>query len=183
MGSPILADERVRVRALEERDLDAYLAAFANDDGLLNLLGCETVPERERLRRWFSTEWIDPPDLRQWEFAVADRLSDIFLGTIMIHSCDWKNRRAEIGAWTVPEARDRGVGSAAFQLLLDWSFDDLALERIEITALPENVSVPHLAEKFGFVYEGTLRKRNFERGRRVDLLLWSLLRDERRGAT
>ena len=82
-------------------------------------------------------------------------------------------------AWTAPSARDKGVGSAAFRLLLDWAFDGLGLERIEITALPENVSIPHLAEKFGFTYEGTLRKRNFERGRRVDLLLWSLLKEER----
>ena len=44
---------------------------------------------------------------------------------------------------------------------------------------PQNVSIPRVAEKFGFTYEGTLRKRNFERGRRVDLLLWSLLREER----
>ena len=99
----------------------------------------------------------------------------------MIHSCDWKNLRAEVGAWTAPGARDKGIGSAAFRLLLDWAFDELGLERIEITALPENVSIPHIAERFGFTYEGTLRKRNLERGRRVDLLLWSLLKEEREG--
>ena len=36
-----------------------------------------------------------------------------------------------------------------------------------------------IAERFGYVYEDTLRKRNFERGRRVDLLIWGLLADER----
>jgi ribosomal-protein-serine acetyltransferase len=35
-----------------------------------------------------------------------------------------------------------------------------------------------IAERFGFTFEGTLRKRNFERGQRVDLLIWGLLRDE-----
>jgi ribosomal-protein-alanine N-acetyltransferase len=63
--------------------------------------------------------------------------------------------------------------------MLNWAFDDLGLERIEVTALPENENVPHIVESFGFTYEGTMRKRNFERGRRVDLLLWGLLKDER----
>ena len=63
--------------------------------------------------------------------------------------------------------------------MLDCAFGELALERMELTALPENEAVPHIAEKFGYVFEGTTRKRNFERGLRVDLLLWGLLRDER----
>jgi [ribosomal protein S5]-alanine N-acetyltransferase len=65
-------------------------------------------------------------------------------------------------------------------LVLDWAFGELALERMELTALPENEAVPHLAAKFGYVFEGTMRGRNFERGRRVDLGLWGLLREERR---
>ena len=75
------------------------------------------------------------------------------------------------------QARE-GVGQAALRLLLTWAFNDLGMERMEITALPENASVPHIAKKFGFTYEGTLRQRNLERGRRVDLLIWGLLRDE-----
>jgi RimJ/RimL family protein N-acetyltransferase len=42
------------------------------------------------------------------------------------------------------------------------------------------VSAPTFTYGFGYVFEGTLRKRNFERGRRVDVLIWSLLADERR---
>lgn len=179
VAPPELNDGRVQVRALGARDVEAYLAAFDEDADLLNLLGYEDAPKYQKLRRWFAEEWVEPPELRQWEFAVADRETDAFLGTIMIHSCDWKNLRAEMGGWTVPNARDQGVGSAAFRLMLDWAFDRVGLERIEITALPENVSIPHLAGKFGFTYEGTLRKRNLERGRRVDLLIWGLLKGER----
>jgi RimJ/RimL family protein N-acetyltransferase len=53
---------------------------------------------------------------------------------------------------------------------------------MELTALPENEAVPRIADAFGYGFEGTMRGRNFERGRRVDLLLWGLLRDERRGS-
>jgi [ribosomal protein S5]-alanine N-acetyltransferase len=178
MGAPHLTDGRVTVRGLRSDDIPLYLEAFAEGDALLNLLGYEEPPDREWIEGWLDERWVDPPELESWEFVVADGGSDRFLGTMMLHSCDWRHRRAEVGAWMTADARGRGLGSAAFGLLLDWAFDDAGLERIEITALPENVSIPHIAATFGFTYEGTLRKRNFERGRRVDLLIWGLLRDE-----
>lgn len=177
MGVPRFTDGRVVVRALEAKDIDPYIAAFAADDSLLNLIGVEDVPSREHVERWFGENW-DPPPMRAWEFVVADAETDVFLGTIMLHSCDWKNQRAEVGFWLAADARGRGIGSAALQLILGWAFDVLELDRIEMTALPENEDVPRIAKKFGFTYEGCLRKRNYERGRRVDLLIWGLLRDD-----
>ena len=180
MSAPRLTDGRVVVRALEEKDLGRYFGAFSEGAHLLNLVGYEEPPDRAAAERWFAVNWVDPPELTAWEFAIADADSDEFLGTLMFHSLHWRHKRAEIGAWIAQDVRDRGVGSAAFRLVLDWAFDDLGLERIEVTALPENTNVPHIVESFGFTYEGTMRKRNFERGRRVDLLMWGLLRDERR---
>jgi len=83
--------------------------------------------DREAAERWFAENWVEPPELRVWEFAIADAETDEFLGTMMFHSLHWRHKRAEIGAWIAEDARDRGVGKAAFQLLLDWAFDDLGL--------------------------------------------------------
>lgn len=179
MSPPRLTDGRVVVRALEEKDVDAYLAAFEEGASLLNLLGYEEAPSREDAERWLAANWVEPPELRSWEFAIADGATDAFLGALMFHSLAWRHRRGEIGIWLAREKRGRGNGKAAFKLLLDWAFDDLGLERIEITALPENEVMPRIAESLGFTFEGTMRRRNLERGRRVDLLLWGLLRDER----
>jgi RimJ/RimL family protein N-acetyltransferase len=178
VSAPRLSDGRVVVRALEDKDIEPYIAAFDEGESLLNLVGYEEGPTRERVERWLGDNWVDPPELEAWEFVVADAKSDAFFGTIMLHSFDWKNKRAELGAWIAAAARDQGVGSAALDLLLAWAFDDVGLERIEMTALPENENVPHIAEKFGFTYEGRLRERNYERGRRVDLLIWGLLKND-----
>lgn len=177
MEAPRLDDGRVVVRMLQERDVEAYLLAFDEGESLLNLIGYEAVPSRERVERWLGDNWVGRPEWA-WEFVVADLRSDAFLGTIMLHSLDTENRRGEVGFWIQANARGRGVGSAALRLMLDWAFDALGLERIEMTALPENESVRHIAAKFGFTFEGRLRQRNYERGRRVDLLIWGLLKDE-----
>ena len=179
MSAPVLSDGTVTVRQLRESDVDAYVAAFRDDPELANLLGYEQDGDTQLALKWANAAWSDPPDLRSWEFAIADAETDAFLGTIMIHSCDWKNRRAETGFWLTPQARGRGGLTRALRLVLDWAFGELELERMELTALPENVAVPRIAENFGYTFEGTMRGRNFERGRRVDLLLWGLLGDER----
>lgn len=159
----------IRLRALAERDFAAYAAAFEDDPNLANLLGFEEPPVVQ-LR-----PWVEQP--LEYEWAIADADTDEFLGSITFHSADWKNRRAETRFWIVPAARGRGVLSEALAQVLDWAFAN-GIERMELTALPENTVVPRIAEKFGYEFEGTLRGRNYERGRRVDILIWGLLRDE-----
>ena len=162
----------ITLRPVAEKDFTAYAQAFADDPELANLLGFEDVPTPGTTRPG-ETEW-----------AIADAETDEFLGSITLHSVDQKHRRGETRFWIAPAARGRGALTEALSQVLDLAFAD-GIERMELTALPENQIVPKIAEKFGYVYEGTLRKRNFERGRRVDLLIWGLLADERpaRGST
>jgi RimJ/RimL family protein N-acetyltransferase len=143
VSAPRISDGRVVVRVLEEKDVKPYIAAFDEGESLLNLVGYEEIPTRERVERWLGDSWVDPPELQAWEFVVADAKSDAFLGTIMLHSCDWTNMRAELGFWIAARARDQGVGSAALDLLLGWAFGDLGLERIEMTAIGERDRLPH----------------------------------------
>ena len=150
----------ITLRRLAKRHFAAYAAAFADDPELANLLGFEEAPV---------------PEPQENEWAIADAETDEFLGLITLHSVDWKNRRGETRFWVVPAARGHGVLTAALAEVLDRAFA-AGLERMELTALPENTVVPRIAEKFGYVYEGTLRQRNYERGRRVDILMWGLLR-------
>ena len=70
--------------------------------------------------------------------AVTDDTKRPFLGHVMLHTLAWRHRRAEIGYWLVPAARGRGVGRTAVSLLVDWAFEALELERIEITTTPDN---------------------------------------------
>ena len=67
----------------------------------------------------------------------------------MLHTVAWRHRRAEIGYWLVPAARGRGVGRTAVSLLVEWAFETLELERIEITTTPDNGAARALAESLG----------------------------------
>jgi RimJ/RimL family protein N-acetyltransferase len=94
----------------------------------------------------------------------------------MLHTLAWRHRRAEVGYWLVPGARGRGIGATAVGLLVDWAFEVLELERIEITTTPDNGAARSLATSLGFTEEGVMIARNLERGRRVDVMILARLR-------
>jgi len=87
----------------------------------------------------------------------------------------------EVGYWVGAEARGQGVATAATQAVARWAFEAVpALERLQLRAAVDNIPSNRVAEKAGFTREGVLRAQRFNqrRGRRVDFVMWSLLREE-----
>jgi [ribosomal protein S5]-alanine N-acetyltransferase len=176
-----LSDGRVTLRLMRADDAPACAAAFRNDPDLGRLIGVERDPEEAGIRERIARQDEHAIEGRSLQLAVADPLSDGFWGAMILHSFDWHSRRAEIGFWLVPAVRGRGVGSAAVALAVSWAFTELHLLRLEMTTTPENPAVPALARGLGFTQEGVLRARNVERGRRVDIVWFGLLREEWHG--
>jgi RimJ/RimL family protein N-acetyltransferase len=171
-----LEREGVALRRLRARDAGPFAAAFREDPELGVVIGAEEDPTENGVRRFIARQ----PGLRsRGEFlglAVTDLSRRPFLGHVMLHTFAWRHRRAEIGYWLVPSARGHGVGHTAVSLLVEWAFDELGLERVEITTTPDNGPARALAGSLGFSEEGTMIARNLERGRRVDVILLARLR-------
>jgi RimJ/RimL family protein N-acetyltransferase len=74
----------------------------------------------------------------------------------------------------------RGYTTEAVQLLVDYLFATKKQHRIHLVIVPENAASRRIAEKCGFVLEGTVRGAFFHYGRNQDVLLYSLLRDDPR---
>jgi RimJ/RimL family protein N-acetyltransferase len=69
----------------------------------------------------------------------------------------------------------------AARLICRHAFDDLRLERLQVTADPDNVASQRVAEKLGFRREGVLRSHMLHPdGRRRDSVMFSLLPGELR---
>lgn len=68
----------------------------------------------------------------------------------------------------------------AVQLLVDYLFGAKKEHRIHLVIVPENAASRRIAEKCGFIPEGTVRGAFFNDGRNQDVLLYSLLRTDPR---
>jgi RimJ/RimL family protein N-acetyltransferase len=171
-----LERDGIALRRLRARDAGPFASAFREDPTLGVLIGADEDPTENSVRRFIARQ----PGLRaRGEFlglAVSDASKRPFLGHVMLHTLAWRHRRAEVGYWLVPSARGQGVGRTAVSLLVDWAFETLELDRVEITTTPDNDAARALARSLGFTQEGVLVSRNLERGRRVDVVILARLR-------
>ncbi|WP_230415890.1 GNAT family N-acetyltransferase [Micromonospora tarapacensis] len=107
---------------------------------------------------------------RQWElgtgapFAVCDAASGELLGACGLNTIDRHHELSEIGYWTAPWARGRGVAVHAVRALARWSFDELKLRRLLWAALVGNHASRLVALRAGFQIEGRLRAADPESG-------------------
>lgn len=74
----------------------------------------------------------------------------------------------------------RGYTTEAVQLLVDYLFGAKKQHRLHLVIVPENEPSRRIAEKCGFMLEGTVRGAFFNDGRNQDVLLYSLLRTDPR---
>jgi RimJ/RimL family protein N-acetyltransferase len=169
-----LSDGSVRLRVIAEADLPAIVAACQDPE----------IPRWTRVPDSYGNsdarDWLDAQrQLRdagaELHLVVVDARDDELLGSIGLVAIDWKDRRGSIGYWIASEARGRGVATRAVRLLAAWAFDELGLGRVEIKSHPDNAASHRVAERVGFTREGMLRSHALIKGRRRDMVVFSLL--------
>ncbi len=98
------------------------------------------------------------------------------VGSASLFGFDPFARHAEAGISLVPEARGRGVGTAALRQLVEFGFVRRNLRRIHLQAIASNTGALRSYEKAGFVVEGRLREHAWVRGAYEDIVLMGILR-------
>jgi len=74
--------------------------------------------------------------------------------------------------------RNKGYGTSAIKLLLQFGFLDLNLKRIYLNVFSNNLAAIKSYEKVGFIKEGLKRKAVFIEGKYLDVLMMSILDSE-----
>jgi ribosomal-protein-serine acetyltransferase len=87
--------------------------------------------------------------------------------------------RAELGYWIDAAHQGRGIVTRAVRALEALLFDAENIERIELRMAAENHRSRAVADRLGYVLEGTLRRALPLQGRRHDVVVYGKLRTER----
>ncbi|WP_203842635.1 GNAT family N-acetyltransferase [Winogradskya humida] len=175
MRVPTITGEGVRLRALARGDLDDLLVAY-NDWELRRFLPALPIP----FTRTLAEEYLHDVVPRMFEvgggfWAIADPLTDGLIGGIGIDRVTLERGQAEIGYWTAPGARRRGVATAAVRALTGHAFQS-GLARIELLTHWENAASQRVALAAGFTREGVRRGALPDRdGDRDDLIAYAKL--------
>ena len=100
--------------------------------------------------------------------TLNSQLSTKIVGCIDLFDFDARNRKAAIGMYIAPDARGRGVGKQAVQLLLDYAFNFLHLRMVYAIISVNNVACSRLYEQMDFLPSSPLRAWTLE----GDAILW-----------
>jgi RimJ/RimL family protein N-acetyltransferase len=164
-----------RLRPWRPDDAEAVWSAFQDPDIRLWNGGGVTSREDALVLLGRRLDWTTG-DHASW--AVVDE-DDQVLASVSLHSIDRLANEAQIGYWTAPAARGRGVAAAATDAVCRWGFGALPIDRIELCHAVENPASGRVAEKAGFTLEGRLRRAyRYGDGIKHDELLWSRLSDD-----
>jgi len=173
----MLQGREITLRPVLESDLDAMYAAHVNiaSRGPYFPLGVLSEPA---FRREFAENGFWQPEAGT--LLITDAAGEM-VGHIEFFKAVSYWDAFELSYQLYGEAfAGRGYATEAVQLLVDYLFDTKRYGRIHLVIVPDNVASVRIAEKCGFVLEGTVRGAFFNQGRGQDVLLYSLLRDDPR---
>lgn len=172
-----LTTERLILRVLEERDIDAVHAA-CQDPEIPRWTPVPSPYHRGHaegfVREASANGWRDDT---MYNFGVFTREGALVssMGLVHLASLRTPQRQAELGYWTAKEHRGRGYTVEAARAVIGWAFDELGVERLEWVAEAGNAASRGVAERLGFTIEGTLRAKIVHQGTRRDAWIGSLL--------
>jgi RimJ/RimL family protein N-acetyltransferase len=170
------------LRPWSEDDLHAIVSRI-NDPEIAAFLDFVPQPYTEAdARAWFEMSASGWRNGTAATFGVHVADFDGAVGGVGVRFLEGLDEGgAEIGYWIGAEARGRGIATTATRAAAGWVFGQVpGLIRLQLRADVENVGSNKVAEKAGFTREGVLRSQRYNArlGRRVDFVMWSLLREE-----
>lgn len=173
---PPLADDAIRLVPVEARHEPGFAALVEHAD-VRRYTRVPSAPPAGFAATWLGRYLDGWHDGSRAGFAIEAPDGE-FLGVGMFVRFEWEGRQGEIGYVVGPAARGRGVATRTLELLTDWAFSQLALERIELWIDVTNPASEHVAERVGYVREGVLRSYWFKEDIRRDFGIWSRLRSD-----
>ena len=172
--APLLTDGVVTLDSYQLADVEAHLAG---DDGenqkwLNDSLASSIETVTLAICNW-RRDWRTGASRRTWAIRVLS--SHTLLGgcELRIHDAN-----GELSHWIFPQHRGNGYAARAVQLVVDYAFSHLDMERAEIGFEVDNAASRGVARQAGFVEEGVLRKKMTRGGQRRDMVIASRLKGD-----
>ena len=174
---PIINAPRVRLRRVNEDDVDALYRIFSNPEVMRYWSG-PALADRDAAVQLVADihESFRRKAMMKW--GIARQSDDQVIGTTTLFNLDLNHRRGEIGYGLDRAEWGKGYMQEALRALLEYAFNTLHLHRIEADVDPRNTGSIRTVQKLGFQQEGYLRERWQVEGEIQDALFFGLLRPE-----
>ncbi|NLV37552.1 MAG: GNAT family N-acetyltransferase [Clostridiaceae bacterium] len=170
-----LVGKNVYLSPMNIEDAETYVK-WLNDLEVTDGLGSSCrVTSLEGEREWLRN------NTGQYQFSIVTLKDDVLIGNCGVNEIDQLRQCADVGLFIGEEVnRNKGYGSEALELLLDYCFDYLNLNNIMLKVFSFNERAINCYKKVGFKEIGRRRQAYYSKGKFYDVVYMDILRCERK---
>ena len=173
----MLQTPRLLLRPLEAPDAPALFAIFS-DPRVMRYWNTRPWTAIEQAHVVIARDRVAMPAGEHLRLGIERGEDKALIGTCQLYGFNAQCRRAELGYSLAYSAWGQGYMNEALTALLDYSFTELNLHRVEADVDPRNEASARCLERLGFVREGYLRERWIVAGEVSDTAFYGLLRSD-----
>jgi RimJ/RimL family protein N-acetyltransferase len=174
---PILRGRLVYLRPAERDDVPLFVR-WLSDARTTGYLAAHSPIGLAMEERWFE-DLLDHHGQDRWYFVICRLDDDRPVGSLDLREIGPTSGGAGLGIVIGdPADTGHGYGTDALEVLLDFGFGELRLERMWLEVFDFNERAIHVYQRLGFVHEATFRHAIFHGGRHLDLQRYGMLREE-----
>lgn len=174
----ILENERAKLTPLQKNDI-IELDKIAYEPSLWRL-GMSNLKDKRDLEKYIDVALKEKQDKIAYPFLIFDKQTNSVAGSTRYANISFPNKKLEIGwTWMHPSFQGTGINKACKFLLLQFAFETLQLNRVELKTDLLNQQSQKAMRKIGAKEEGVFRSHSItSEGRVRDSIFFSIINTE-----
>jgi len=170
-----LVGEKIYLRPIEVDDAE-FISMGENDEAVRDALFLAFPVSVSQIREKIEKSLNDPSQLI---FMIVSKEDNVTVGQTAFFRIDYVSRAA-VFYLAILDTKfwGAGFGSEATKLMVDYAFQTLNLNRIQLHVNAENTPAIKIYQRAGFKKEGVLRQAMFKNNRYFDFWVMGILRED-----
>jgi len=170
---PELTSARLSFRKVSKDDVPEIMALRGNKE-VMKYIYSPLITNSDEANKYIDNQIDELNNKKSIHWMICLKENPKAIGIIRYNNFRPTDHRAEIGCMMLPEFQGKGLVSEAIQRIVDFGFNELQLNTIEATILPENSNSQKLVLRNNFIQEAHFRDYRFLNGHYQDVYVFTL---------
>lgn len=169
----MLNSSRIKFVYFEPDYLEDIMKARSSSEFYDSFFEYEPLNRKQQLSWWEQSF----SKANEKNFILVTVNDSKFIGTISLVNIDFRNRKSELGRFYISsEHRNSGLGLESINLLIEYAFNHLNLNKVSLEVFSKNDNAKKLYLKSGFEYTGTLKQHIYKNGVYLDIDIFTIFK-------
>lgn len=171
-------NEQIELRQIELQDAEIYWQLVNKNRSLIrkHFNWVDDFTQVEQSHSFIEKSILQIESLKGITWVIL--YNKTIIGSILLYNWQHDINKMTLGFWLDADQHKKGIMKACMHTVLNYAFDDIQVNKIDMLFSVNNENSRRLAEIFGFKLEGLLRKNYFLNGSLIDQYTAGLLRAE-----